>query len=135
MPVLLWSKGVEIRGDFSDPFDPSSGCETGVWSWLLEAIFGANGVKVVGVRGGLETDFLQCDSIVGLILGDPIGIEDGGRRGGAGCCAPPFSLFDIVEILTVVTGYVHAGVTSVVKILILLKNREIPFKNCRNPQT
>ena len=56
LPVLLWSKGVEIRGDFSDPFDSSSGCETGVWSWLLKAIFGVNGVKVVGVGGGLETD-------------------------------------------------------------------------------
>ena len=64
---LIWSEGLEIRGDFSDPFDPSSCWVAGVWSWLTAAILGVNGVLVVGVGGGLGTDFLQCGSIVRLI--------------------------------------------------------------------
>ena len=82
-------------GDSIDPFDPSSWWVTGVWSWLLDAIFGVNGVKVVGVGGGLGTDFLRCGSIIGLIVVDSI--KDGGRGGGVGCHAPPSS--DIVEKL------------------------------------
>ena len=55
-PVLFWSEGLKNRGDSFDPFDPSSCCMSGVWSCLLDSIFGVNGVKVVGVGGGLETD-------------------------------------------------------------------------------
>ena len=87
--------GLEIRGDSCDPFDPSSGWSTGVLSLLLDAIFEVNGVKAVGVGGGLGSDFLQGDSIVGLILGIPV--EGGGRGGGVGCCDPPPSLSDILE--------------------------------------
>ena len=67
----------------------------GIWSWLPDAIVGVNGVQVVGVGGGLGTDFLQCGSIVGLVLGIPV--EGGNREGVVGCCAPPSSLSDIVE--------------------------------------
>ena len=84
--VLFWSEGLEIRGDSCHSFYPSSCWVTGVWSRLLDAIFGVNGVKEVVVGGGLGTDFLQCGSIGGLILGIPV--EDGGRGGGVGCCAP-----------------------------------------------
>ena len=54
LPVLFRSEGLEIR----DPFDPSSCGVAGIWSWLLDAIFGVDGVRVVGVGGGLRTDFL-----------------------------------------------------------------------------
>ena len=67
LPVLFWSEGLEIRGDSCDPFDPSLCGVAGIWSWLAVAILGVNGVRVVGVGGGLRTDFLQCGSIVGLI--------------------------------------------------------------------
>ena len=99
LPVLFWSGGLENRGDSFDPFDLSSGWATGVWSWLLDAYFGVNSVKAVGASGGLGTGFLQCVSFVGLILGVPVRIEDGGREGGVGCCAPLSSLSDIVEIV------------------------------------
>ena len=58
---------MEIRGDFSDPFVPCLCGVAGVWSWLMAALLGVYGVQVVGVGGGLGTDFLQCGSIVGLI--------------------------------------------------------------------
>ena len=58
LPVLFWSEGLEIRGDSCDPFDPSLGGVAGIWSWLVVAILGVNGVRVVGVGGGLRTDFL-----------------------------------------------------------------------------
>ena len=67
LPVLFWSEGLEIRGDSCDPLDPSSCWVAGIWSWLLDAIFGVDGVRVVGVGGGLGTDFLQCGVMVGLI--------------------------------------------------------------------
>ena len=90
MPVLFWSEGLETCGDSFDPLDPPSSWTAGVWSWLLNGLFGVNGVKVAGVGGSLGTGFLQCVSFVGLILGVPARIEDGGRGGGVGCCAPPF---------------------------------------------
>ena len=62
LPVLFWSEGLEIRGDSCDPFDPLSCWVAGIGSWLLDAIFGVNSVQVVGVGGGLGTDFLQCGS-------------------------------------------------------------------------
>ena len=107
LPVLLWSEGLETHGDSVDPFDPSSRCETGVWSWLLEAIFGVNGVKGVGVGDGLEAGCSRCVLFIGLTLGVPIRVEGGGRGGGVGHCAPPSSLSDIVEIVesTSMSGY------------------------------
>ena len=56
---------------------------------------------------GLGTGFLQCVFMVGLILGVPNRIGDGGRWEGVGCCAPPSSLSDIVEIVesTSKSGY------------------------------
>ena len=51
-------------------------------SWLLDGLFWENGVKAAAVSGGLGTGFLRCVSGIGLTLGVPIGIEDGGRGGG-----------------------------------------------------
>ena len=98
LPVLFWSEGLEKCGDSCDPFDPSFSWATGVWSWLLDGLFGVNGVKIAGVGGSLGTGFLQCVSMVGLILVVLIRIEDGGSGGGVGCCALHFSLSDIVEV-------------------------------------
>ena len=95
LPVLLWSEGLEIHGDSCDPFYPSSSWVAGIWYWLLDAIFGVNGVKVVGVGGSLGTDILQCGSIIGLILGIPV--KGSGREGRVGCCAPFFLPSDIVK--------------------------------------
>ena len=52
LPVLFWSEGLEIRGDSCGPFDPSLCGVAGIWSWLLDAMFGLNGVQVIGVGGG-----------------------------------------------------------------------------------
>ena len=82
---LILVRRIGIRGDSCDPFDPSLCWVADVWSWLTAAILGVNGVQVVGVGGGLGTDFLHCGSIVGLIS----------------------SLFDLVEIVgsTSKSGY------------------------------
>ena len=88
LPVLFWSEGFEIHGDSSDPFDPSLCGVAGVWSWLLDAIFGVDGVRVVGVGLGLGTDFLQCGVMVGLIssLSDIVEVVGSTSKSGYWVC-------------------------------------------------
>ena len=102
-PVLFWSEGHENCSDPLDPFGPLSGWAAGFWSWLLDALFGVSGVQNAGLVGSLGAGFLQCASLfcsfIGLILGVPVGIGDGGRGGVVSCCAPLSLLSEIAEII------------------------------------
>ena len=93
LAVLLWSEGLELHHPVL-----VVGCIIGgrwcqgccSWCWF------GNWLLTMG---------LHLFSFVGLILGVPAGIRDGGW--GVGCCASPSSLFDIVEIVASISksGY------------------------------
>ena len=96
LPVFLWSEGLQIRGDVSDPFDPSSGWVTDVWSLLLDAILSR--LLELVVVWGLTLKFLRCGSIVGLIWGVQLGFRMVGGEGEWAVVLPPFHYLTLQKL-------------------------------------